>query len=216
MNAKLIYSMLTTLMFSGYSAISQPFSGCIAPHRKVLFGDPGARYHPENNREKKLWLYTDAGLHAAQVDQDWAGLLQFGAGLVYNNQLAGGVTFYTTPGFFNPDPVENENARYKMRLLGGEVQYTFFPKKLFSVSIPLVFALGSLRQDTLEGNQVVASERNDHIGVIQPGIKLELNMTTRFKVGTGIHYRQVYRADYLPSESLTGASFSLSARYLLF
>ncbi len=95
---------------------------------------------------------------------------------------------------------------------GALIEYTLFPKSRLHVSFPLMIGGGYLywnrvssdyHTQNLLGSYSNHSGSGTHFFVIEPGVKMEVNLAKMFRLGLGVSYR------YAPDLDLKHASENL-------
>ena len=130
------------------------------------------------------------------------------AGIILNHHFTIGLTadFFNTPERSHHHPSDNDSAsdrRHGGSLQGGYggllLEYTLFPQSKIHVSFPLIIGAGMVDHQHGErpGDSILSQKEwshhnfshGEHFFVIEPGVKLELNVVKNFRIGLGISYR---------------------------
>lgn len=152
---------------------------------------------------KKIGLYvaSDAQFFAS------AGNSGFASGatgaLIFNERFSVGLHGAMSEAF-TPTDLNNPALKLNYALAGAHMEYTFAPHRLVHVTFPLFVGAGSASIDSLRTYRYSGKGHNDDWGgnrynrndynsffVVQPGLRLEMNVIRFVKVYIGANYRAV-------------------------
>jgi hypothetical protein len=138
------------------------------------------------------------------------------AGIILNHHFTIGLTadFFNSSEGSHGQHSENDSTstrHHGSSLNGGYggllLEYTLFPQSKIHVSFPLIIGGGMVRhsQRARPGDSTFSQNEwshnnfshGEHFFVIEPGVKLELNVVKKLRVGLGISYRYSPERDHL-------------------
>lgn len=108
---------------------------------------------------------------------------------------------------------------------GALVEYTLFPQSRVHVSFPLMIGCGYLYWSQVHYKDNTGTfpdsddhhhyNRGDHFFVVEPGVKLEVNLAKAFRLGLGISYRYAPDLDlkHAPDDLINQFTAKLSLRF---
>ena len=123
--------------------------------------------------------------------------------LMLNQRFSFGLTASHSRSFI-PKDLNNDGLRMRYGFGAAQLEYTFAPKSLFHVSIPLALGAGMARIDSLRSGRVFDNQddrghqpggfgrgfdRNKPFFVVQPGLRVEANLSRYAKLYAGVNYR---------------------------
>ncbi len=109
--------------------------------------------------------------------------------------------------------------------LGGIIQYVYRPEDMVHMSIQLVVASGTTKDYENPKSGLLDNFWNisgESFFMVEPGINLEVNITTRVKLVMGVSYRYVsginsareeIRYTHVTNEDMSGLNFNISFKF---
>lgn len=190
-------ALLASISSTALAAASPPGPLPSPPRDETLFG-PGD-FH--------VGYFGAPVLKAAEVQGNWALLLGGRGGVVLGHTLAFGVGGYICTEFVNQDIYTYEGPPDLLFMYGGlEVEYVLFSHKLVHATGQALIGGGSLVEEQNDewyhhgGNQIY-----DGFFVVEPGVSVELNVLSFFRVAVGAGYLYVNGVEL---EGLANEDFS--------
>jgi hypothetical protein len=179
---------------------------------------------------KSVGIYIAPELQYISAAGAYAPAAGLSGMILLNQKLALGVAASHSRGFI-PSDLNNDGLRMNYGFGAAQVEYTIAPQSLLHLSIPLSVGAGMARIDSVRSSRRfdAGNHQPDHFGprpnrnepffVIQPGLKLEANLTRFAKCYIGANYRLVAGDSYvkypvgaafetLSTSKLSGFNFS--------
>ncbi len=117
------------------------------------------------------------------------------------------------------------HPRVNYGYLGGIIQYVYRPEDMVHMSIQLVVASGTTKDYENPKSGLLDNFWNisgESFFMVEPGINLEVNITTRVKLVMGVSYRYVsginsareeIRYTHVTNEDMSGLNFNISLKF---
>ena len=117
------------------------------------------------------------------------------------------------------------HPRVNYGYLGGIIQYVYRPEDMVHLSIQLVVASGTTKDYENPKSGLLDNFWNisgESFFMVEPGINLEVNITTRLKLVMGVSYRYVsginsareeIRYTHVTNEDMSGLNFNISIKF---
>ncbi len=117
------------------------------------------------------------------------------------------------------------HPRVNYGYLGGIIQYVYRPEDMVHMSIQLVVASGTTKDYENPKSGLLDNFWNisgESFFMVEPGINLEVNITTRVKLVMGVSYRYVsginsareeIRYTHVTNEDMSGLNFNISFKF---
>lgn len=154
---------------------------------KTLFGD-GASISTKN-----VGLFVAPTYGITSMDRSTASLFNLRGGLSIKDQFSLGAYFNTSLDEINPESETIQGVYMDYWSVGGFVEYTLLPKKVFHVTFPLYLGYGEVQMDN-EIGEAGLGEAN--FFQIEPAALLEVNLHKYIRFNLGAGYRLVGQMDY--------------------
>ncbi len=213
----LFFTISLLLFTAALPAFSQPLSWCIDPGKNTLLHGRLNNFHPDSRDQNPWNLYVEGGFSLLSLASKAEPGVQIGGGLVYKQKFSAGGFLGTSFSRFTSAEDTSASLAYNFQYLGGELQYTLNPDDLVSISFPMQLAIGILRQHVVDDNgDVVQTNGRDGLGMIIPGVKVDVNLTHKLRLGLTVNYKGALRTTYLPDSEISGLNALLLLRYHLF
>jgi hypothetical protein len=210
----LIFLTCSLQLFAGKGLVSSD-SASSGYKINSLFGK-------SNGEEKITWgFFIEFNTAYTQFSHNNVFLPGLSVGLIVNHHWTVGLTaiFIGNPHGLHFHNIYYDSTAKKMRgadLRGGYggalLEYTLFPKSRFHISFPLIIGGGYMyycptRYNNSTGSLPPKYYRDiisrDNFFVIEPGVRMEVNIASIFRIGLGLSYR------YSPDFKLLNTSSSL-------
>ncbi len=200
-------ALLASISSTALAAASPPGPLPSPPRDETLFG-PGD-FH--------VGYFGAPVLKAAEVQGNWALLLGGRGGVVLGHTLAFGVGGYICTEFVNQDIYTYGGPPDLLFMYGGlEVEYVLFSHKLVHATGQALVGGGSLVAEQNDewyhhrGNQIY-----DGFFVVEPGVNVELNVLSFFRVAVGAGYLYVDGVELpgMADEDLAGVTYTLQFKF---
>ncbi|HEY8344675.1 MAG TPA: hypothetical protein VIL66_05700 [Bacillota bacterium] len=134
----------------------------------------------------------------------------YGGWLINHTFLIGGGAFGLTSEI--AAPFTSEKLYYDLGYAGLVLEYINNSHKLVHYTVGALIGIGTVGYDSQDSKRVYA---DDTIFVLEPGIGLELNITTSFRANLGLSYLHIdgVKLEGTKAEDLSGATVSLSFKF---
>ena len=216
MKVKLVVLLLLAYSFAAVAQESPKAADSSSFKMSTVFG----KNHGKCNIPLGYFIETSVGY--TKFGHHNVFLPGFSAGLILDHHWTMGmqINFIGNPHglYFSSSHTDSAGTKHQRNgdLRGGYggalFEYTLFPQKTFHVAFPLMVGFGSLYWSRVQYKvsngtytdawQGEGNERS-YFFVIEPGVRMELNMAKKFRLGLTVSYR------YAPDLDLKYASENL-------
>ena len=176
------------------------------------------KWHPFSNMPD-LSYFAEVNSQYLTIAEQNAFTIGVKGGLVWNPNSAAGFTFGSTVNKFLPS-FETDTAVFLKNVLTGLFyEYMWKPNNKFHVTFPLAAGVGESYYDWRELDAAGSASfpyAEKYYFYIEPGLKLEANMTERVRLNAGITYIVAPGSfDYrgLTHKHVSRPTFQLGLRY---
>ena len=155
--------------------------------------------------------YGGPVIKISQINGETAVLMGgYGGWLINHTFLVGGGFFGLTNEI--EAPITGEKYYFDLGYSGLVLEYINNSHKLVHYSVGTLIGAGEVEYDSKTSKEDYDS---DTIFVVEPGINLELNVTSSFRLGFGVSYRYVsgVRLEGINDEDLSGATANLTLKF---
>lgn len=203
MKMNYLLSLVTLLFFVGSILNAQEND-----EAQTLFGN-GKSISTEN-----LGFFVAPAYSITSLDGSATSLFNLRGGMSIKDKFSFGAYFNTSLNEINPESETLQNVYMDYWSVGGFVEYTLMPKKMFHVTFPLFIGYGEVQMDNEEGE---AGLGEANFFQIEPSALLEVNLHkyVRFNLGAGyrfvgdMEYRNFDQSDISGFTGYVGLKFGL-------
>lgn len=160
------------------------------------------------DKPRDLAIYINPTFQYSQIALQRTSIAGIGAGVVINKKFTLGAIGYTS--IKNITLPEAYGSGTLQLIWGGlHLEYTLWPLQIIHLTFPLSAGMGQLK---ITGNTVAAPTGTPNFLFAEPGMMIEANIWSYFKLGIGTSYRYTANVDYnsLTSADLNGFSAVVS------
>lgn len=190
---------------------------------------------PQQNEMKTVFgkinshgFYVDAACRYSQINGDHAYMSGGKVAWLMNHNFALGVAGYSFMTQYQEDAMKNYN---EYRLSGGYggllLEGTFFYRSPVHVTVPVVIGAGGgayTQKRYYEDYGIIGAEDVDAFFVIEPGLEVEFNILSFFRLGLGAYYRYATPLEMtyyntgnalsaVESDALNGMSYGITLKF---
>lgn len=193
-----------TIAFAGYTQVSQSHDSVSSTGKMNTLFCP---WHGLQNCPIGYFMEVDGGY--SHFGHSSVALPGFSAGVILQHHWTFGIALNFISDMHNPkhhvknetDSVEDNHhsSPFNGGYGGFLFEYTLLPLSKVHVSFPLLLGIGSISHNHYATDSIMSTNKNEwiqshfthteHFFVIEPGVKLELNLIKHMRMGFELSYR---------------------------